>query len=393
MMPTAKKPRRFIACFVRVIAVALLLVPNAAEARLLQERGASSHAQASSPWSLWKELVPLIRAKDIAAARALIAGSRQTARLLHRELLFDAAAARLYGNLELPYALDLRPLLAEGDAEAVALEIKFGAWIQEPKPGVGLAGKGDGLEQIILLATVAQLRDQGKEMGDGAPTGTPRELVERALALAEQTGIELAVASFSATLSVYALREKRLADIDPQIGRSEQIWRRWDHPVGLFQAPLIVAYGQFVGEKWNDAAINFKRAAERAKALPALRAERVNAMNMLAAARRNLGEKDGVRDALTEALAEQPAVLAAAGDHDTRLKQSKVLADLQVQMAAALSALGRHAEAAEWYVRAAASMFMAFTRSARKAGSALARSAACLKFIAASSHFSPINCP
>src|SRR5207253_6765574 len=170
--------------------------------------------------------------------------------------------------------------------------------------------------------------------------------------LADANGIELASASFSLSLSIYALREKRLDDVEPPLARAEPICAKWSHPVGLFQIPLIRAYAAYAVENWKDAAKLFSRAAELAKALPALRTSRVNALSMLATVARNSGDKQGVHAALVAAVGDQQQVLKETADAEAHLKQSKLLASLETQLGGALAALGRHVEAGEWYVRA-----------------------------------------
>lgn len=314
---------------------------------------ASAAAQSESANArLWREMHALLAARDDAGARALATRDASAAQSLYKELLFESVTSRLYDNPRLPFADEARALLAESGAENRALEAKFTAWSKEQKPGVGFNATGDGVEQILYLAQVAKLRGEEKEAGKDASAGTTRELTERALALSETAGNALAVASFSATLGFYALNEKRLEDVRPLVERAEKIWDAWAHPVGLYQAPLLLAIAAFHAEKWADAAGGFALAAERARAMPELLPNRVGALSDRAAALRNAGDKAGVLDALTAAVADQQKVLDATTEQHARLKASKSLANIQVLLGGALAALGRHVEASDWYVRA-----------------------------------------
>lgn len=335
----------------RFILPTVLLLLTTAHAAVAQDAHAPRRESAQQ---LWLALQPLVASHDERAARSLIAREPEAARALYRELLFETATSALYETPVPPGMEEARALLAESDADARALESKYDAWRKDARPGVGFSKDGSAVEQMIYLAHVAKLRGDEKEVGTDAPPGTPRELTERALSIAGSDGNELAVASFSGTLAVYALRERRLDDVTPLVARAEEIWRRWQHGVGLFQAPLVLAYRDLNAEKWKDAASEFAVAADRAKAFDALRTERVNALEMLAVANRNAGDKEGVLNALNEAFAEQTRVVAEAKDDESRLKQSKTLASLEVEVGGALAALARHVEATDWYVRAEA---------------------------------------
>ena len=282
----------------------------------------------------------------------MIKQNPEAARALYRELLFENAAAKLYDNPALPLAEAARKLLAEVDDETRALETHFDQWSKERKLGVGFTPAGEPVEQMIYLAQVAQLRYEQKDPGKDAPPGSPRELIVRALELANENAIELASASFSLSLSVNALRERRMDDIAAPLEQAEPISAKWNHPVALFQIPLIRAYAAYVTENWKDAATNFSRAAELAKAMPELRGPRINALSMLATVARNIGDKQTTLSALTAAVEEQPQVLKLTTGDEARLKESKQLASLETQLGGALAALGKHVEAGEWYVRA-----------------------------------------
>ena len=318
----------------------------------LQGEAEKPTSQESSAFPLWQQLRPLLARPDEAAAHAVIKQNPEAARALYRELLFENATAKLYDSPALPLAEAARKLLAEVDHETRALETHFDQWSKERKLGIGFTPAGAPVEQMIYLAQVAQLRYEQKDPGKDAPPGTPRELMVRALELADANRIELASASFSLSLSVNALRERRMDDIAAPLELAEPISARWNHPVALFQIPLIRAYAAYVTENWKDAATNFSRAAELAKAMPALRGQRINALSMLASVARNIGDKQTTLSALIAALEEQPQVLKETAGDEARLKESKQLANLQTQLGGALAALGKHVEAGEWYVRA-----------------------------------------
>ncbi len=320
--------------------------------KLRDEAAKASSQSSSSALPLWRELLPLIAAQNEESVRALINRDRMAARSLYKELLFETFAARLYDNPPLQFSEQVRKLLADSDDENRALEAKFNQWSKERKLGAGFTNDGSGLEQILFLVQVIQQRDAGKDPGKNAPPGTPQELTEVVLESSEAEGIELAVASFSGALSIYALREKRLDEIGANLDRAESIWKTWNDPVGLFQAPLIRAYATYAAENWKEAAALFARAAELAKALPALRKGRVNALSMQATSLRNAADKEGVRAALLTAVEEQQQVLKEAGIAESQLKESKLLASLETQLGGALAALGRHVEASEWDIRA-----------------------------------------
>ncbi|HEX8098469.1 MAG TPA: CHAT domain-containing protein [Pyrinomonadaceae bacterium] len=308
--------------------------------------------QSSSALPLWKELEPAVARGDDRAARSLIGRDTGAARALYRELLFEAATAALYEDVGMPHAEKARKLIAESDAAGGALEAKFAEWSKEKKAGVGFLKESEGVGQLIYLTVVAYYRGKDKDVDKEAPAGTPRELTERALALAESSGVELAVACFSGNLGVYALREKRLDDVRPLVERSGEIWARWNHRTGLAQVPLLLGQADYEAQNWKDAAENFGRGAELARALPELRPYRVIGLSSRAAALRNLGDKEGVRAALESVVEEQRKLVNEAKDSDSRLIQSKNLADFEIQLGGALAALTRHVEAGEWYARA-----------------------------------------
>ncbi len=319
----------------------------------LRDEATRAAAQSSSlALPSWREVEPLVAAGNDAAARAAISRNPVGARALYRELLFDAVTSRLYANPPLQFSEQVRKLLAESDDENGALETKFNEWSKERRLGVGFTNASDGIEQILYLAEVANIRSAEKDPGKDAPPGSPRDLTERALELSETNGIELAVASFSGTLSFFALREKRLEDVGPPLDRAEAIWTKWNHSIGLFQAPLIRGYAAYASENWKESAAFFARAAELGKAQPELRRERVNALSMQAIALRNAGDKEGVRAALLLAVDEQQLALQETSGEEARLNESKLLASLETQFGGAIAALGRHVEAGEWYARA-----------------------------------------
>lgn len=318
----------------------------------LQDEAEKAASQTSSAFPLWQQLRPLLARPDTDAVHALIKQNPEAARALYRELLFETAAAKLYDNPALPLAEAARKLLAEVDDETRALETHFDQWSKERKLGVGFTPAGAPVEQLIYLAQVAQLRYAEKDTGKDAPPGAPRELMARARELADANRIELASASFSLSLSINAVRERRMDDIAAPLDRAGPISARWNHPVALFQIPLIRAYAAYVAENWKDAATNFSRAAELAKAMTALRGPRVNALLMLAAAARNTGDKQTTLSALTTAVEEQQQLLEQTTGDEARLKESKQLASLETQLGGALAAVGRHVDAGEWYARA-----------------------------------------
>jgi len=335
--------------------------PNDAEAKAyydsliqkLREETTKAAGQSSAlAFPLWQQLRPLVAAQKEAAARSLINSNRVAARFLYRELLFAAVTARLYDSPPLQFAEQTRKLLAESDDENAALEAKLDEWSKEQKPGVGFTNAGQGIEQILYLVQVAHLRDAEKDAGKDAPPGSPRELTERALELSGAEGIELAVAGCNGSLSFFALREKRMDDVGPPLDHAEAIWKKWNDPVGLYQAALVRAYAAYALENWKDAATFFSSAAERARLLPELRKGRINALSMLATVLRNAGDKEGVHAALLSALEEQQRVLQETTGEEPRLKESKTLASLETQFGGALAALGRHVEGGEWYARA-----------------------------------------
>jgi hypothetical protein len=309
-------------------------------------------AQPSAQARLWSSLRQLAAARDEAGARRLLALAPEVARRLHRELVFEAFAAKLYGNPQMAQAEAARLFTATFDEETRSLEAKLAEWLKQPEPGVGFANAGTRLEQLFYLAAVARARDKEAEALPEAPQGTPRELIERARALAVDEKAELAAASFTGTLSVYALRERRLEEVEPLISAAEVVWKDWNHQVGLFQAPLVRGYVAFTRESWREAAEQLERAAELARALPELRAERVEALSARASALRKVGEKEGVFSTLAAAVEEQRRVLAETTDGEAQLKHSKTLADLETQAGGALASLSRHGEAADWYARA-----------------------------------------
>ena len=318
--------------------------------KLKDENEKAAAQTSSSALPLWQQLRPLIEKGNESAARSLIARNADAARALYRELLFENFTSRLYDNPPLPLADATRKLLAETDDQTRALETRFNEWVKEKKLGV-FTFAGEPIEQILYLAQLAQLRDAEKDAGKDAPPGSPRELTERALELANANGMELASASFSLSLSIYAVREKRLDDVAPLVERAEPISTKWNHPVALFQIPLIRAYAAYVAQDWKTAAPLFARAAELAKALPGLRRSRVNALSMLATVSRNTGDKQTVYASLTAAVEDQQQVLKETSGDEAHLKEAKQLATLETQLGGALAALGRHVEAGEWYVR------------------------------------------
>ncbi len=344
----------------RIATELVLANPNDADARAyfsslikkLQDETQKETSQNSSPWSLWQNIKPLLTKGDEAGTRSLIKENPEAARALYRELLFEDATAKLYENPTLPFSEAARKLLADVDDKTRALENHFDQWSPEKKLGAGFTATGEPVEQMLYLAQVGQLRSAEKDPVKDAPPGAPRELAERALQLANANGMELASASFSLSLAVYALRERRLDEIAAPLEHAEPIAAKWEHAVALFQIPFIRAYAAYTAENWKDAATEFARAAELGKALPGLRRGRVNALSMLATVARNTGDKATVHTALAAAVEEQPQVLKETTGEEGRLRESKQLASLQTQLGGALAALGRHVEAGEWYVRA-----------------------------------------
>jgi CHAT domain-containing protein len=318
----------------------------------LREETSKPSAQSDPVFPLWQQLKPLLATQKDEVARAAIKSNRVAAHLLYRELLFEAFAGRLYGSPSLKFSEPARKLLSEGDAESEALEAKFAEWSKEQKLGSGLVKSGEGIEQILYLAQVSQMRNAEIDPGKDAPPGSARELTERALELAESEGIELAVGSFSGSLSLFALRERRMDEIDPPLDRAEAIWKKWDLQVGLYQAELIRAYADYARENWKESAAHFARAAELSRFSPDLRRGRVNALSMQASALRTVGDKEGVQAALLAAVKDQQQVLAEATGEEPRLNESKTLAGIETQIGGALAALGHHVEAGEWYARA-----------------------------------------
>jgi CHAT domain-containing protein len=318
----------------------------------LKDETTKPAGQSNLAFPLWQQLQPLLANQKVEQARAAIKSNRPAAHFLYRELLFEAFAARLYVSPSLKFGEQARKLLAEGDAESAALEAKFGEWSKEQKLGSGFTNTGEGIEQILYLAQVSQMRNAEKDPGKDAPAGSARELSERALGLSEAEGIELAVGSFSSSLSFFALRERRMDEIDPPLDRAEAIWKKWDILVGLYQAELIRAYADYTRENWRESAAHFARAAELSRPLPDLRRGRVNALSMQAGALRTLGDKEGVHATLLAAVKDQQQVLADAVGEEPRLNESKTLAGLETQFGGALAAMGRHVEAGEWYARA-----------------------------------------
>jgi CHAT domain-containing protein len=310
---------------------------------------------------LWRELEPLVARRDEGAARKLLAARDVAAlRALYRELLFDAFTALLYENAALPHAEEARLLLAGVDAagESAALEAKFKEWAKERRAGVGFSAAGEGFEGVLYLCVVSKFRGEGADAGTGAPAGTARELSERALQLSKAIGLELGVACFSGNMAVYGMQERRFSEVRPLLAVSEAIYERWRHLIGIAQVPLIIGQAEYLSENWKEAAPLLSRAAELSRALPAMRAQRVMSLSLLATTTRNLGDKEATRAALTAAVEEQERIVGEeatrTGGGATYTKNSRALAGFQVQLGGALGALGRHVEAGEWLVRAEA---------------------------------------
>lgn len=334
--------------------------PNNADAKtfldsLIQQiRAASAKANSQSQLlavSLWNELSALGPQRGNDRALAIIRRKPTGAALLYRNLLYEAVTSLLYGNPALPTSEEIRKLLSETDNETRALEKKYEEWLKNRKLGVGFTSTGDGIEQILYLAQVANIKTNKPEPEKDVPSGSPREFTERALELSEINGIELALASSLANLAVYAYRENRLADLEMPLARAEEIWKKWNHLIGIPQGPMLRGFAAYAADDSRAAATFFANAAELAKALPALRRTRVNALLSKATALRNIDQKHGVKEALIVAANEQEQVLKETTGGDELLKQSKRLAALQTQLGGAFASLGRHVEAAEWYVR------------------------------------------
>ena len=197
------------------------------------------------------------------------------------------------------------------------------------------------------------MRGSDNDPGKEAPQGSPRELIQRALELAEANGIELAIGSFSGTLSYYALREARMNDLQAPLDRAEEIWKRWAHSIGLTQVPLIRGYAAFNTENWKEACgVPCSRCANSRRLFLSFARKGLTHSRLLATASRNLDDKAGVAKALLLAVNEQQQVVKETTDAEPSPKQSKLLAGLETQYGGALASMGHHVEAGEWYVRA-----------------------------------------
>ncbi len=284
-------------------------------------------------------------------ARQAISRSPAAASLLYQNLLFESVASRVFSNVTLPSADQVRKALSTTNDETRNLEKKFDEWAKEKKFGVGFTKDSDGIEQIVYLAQLANLK-RVNPSDTSLPPDSIKEIGERSLALAEANGIDFAISSNSAGIAIFAYRENRLADVEAPLARAEAIWIKWNHTVGLAQAPLVRGYVAYASEDWKTAGEFFAKSAELNKALPQLRASRVDALSMRATSLRNADDKEGVREALQIAVQEQEIVLKESVGDDERLKHSKTLASLQTQLGGALAAVGQHVQASEWWVKA-----------------------------------------
>ena len=333
------------------------MVAGASDVAAAAQEPVSGVQTISPALKLWREMEPLIAARNEGAARNLAARNLADSRALYRELLLDAFTSLLYENAALPNAEAARLLLAAMDAngESGALEAKFKEWAKERKPGIGFVAASEGFERVLYLCVVSKFRGEGAEAGKDAPAGTARELSEQALGLSKAINLELGIACFSGNMAVYGLRERRFAEVRPLIAVSEAIYERWRHLIGIAQVPLINGQAAYLAENWKEAALLLSRAAELALALPGLRAQRVMSLSLLATTARNLGDKETTRAALAAAVEEQQKIVnEEMSDKAASTKNSRTLAGFQVQLGGALGALGRHVEAGEWYVRAEA---------------------------------------
>ncbi len=304
---------------------------------------------------LWHELEPLA-AEDETRIRARIAQDAAAARALYRELLFDAVDARLYAGQPIsPQAARVRVLLAPLDADGAALETKFAVWAKDDAhtAGVGFVANGAGLEGLLYLYIAAEQKNVARlnEKQAASPV-TARGLTERALTLADELHVELAVASCAANLALYAGGERRRADMLPHIERAATIWQRWQHLAGLAAAAYLRGEYHALGQQWAEAAADYRHAADYAAALPGLRQFRVVALDNLAWSLRNAGDARGVVEVLTTKLAAQEQLLSEATDDDKRHKLTKELSDAHIALGEALAAVGQHAAAGDHYATA-----------------------------------------
>ncbi len=315
-------------------------------------------AQSDEPVSalrLWRELAP-VADKDEARARAQAAQDTEAARALYRELLFDAVDARLYdGQPIAPQAARVRTLLASFAADGATLEAKFNAWTKDDAhtAGVGFAADSTGFEELLYRYIAAEQKNVARwnEKHEASPV-TARGLTERALTLAGELHVELAMASCASNLALYAGGERRRDDMLPHIERAAAIWQRWQHPAGLVAAAYLRGEYHALGQQWPAAATDYRRAADQAAAAPGLRQFRVVALDNLAWSLRNAGDARGVVEVLTTKLAEQEQLLKDATDDDKRHKLSKDFADAQIALGEALAAVGQHAAAGDRYAQA-----------------------------------------
>jgi len=307
---------------------------------------------------LRRELEPLVAAagQETAASRALAARTPDAARALYRELLFEAVDARLYGNTPLsPHAEAVRQLLAQLDPAHTAWETKLAAWLgAERKLGAGFLPDSTGFEQMLYSYIASERKNvENQKVPEGAKPVSQREMSARALGAAEASGSELAVASSAANLAVALTQERRPTEARPLIERAGAIWIDWRHETGIFGAAFYTAETYYLTEQWKEAANFYEQAAQQALKVPALRgAPRATALSSLAGARRNAGDREGVRAALEIAVNLQQELLNEATGRDQRIPVAKSLADLQTQLGGAYAALNRYAEVGEWYARA-----------------------------------------
>ena len=322
--------------------------------KLRDEAEKSATQSPAMALSLWHELQPLVAAGKDETARALIEKNANAAKALYLELLFDAVDSRLYGNPPMSAQAErVRFLLTQTDAENAALEAKLTVWSRQRKMGEGFANTGDGIEQVLYLYIAAEPGNVKKLTApEGKKPPTSRDLTEEALQIAAELGTELAVASCSGNLAYYALQERRQAEMLPLLERAGDIWKKWEHPVGLAGAAYFTAEAYALAENWKEASANYRRAAELSLALSPLRPLRLAALSGLAWSLRNLGDNEGALAALTLEVSEKQKDVDSIADQEKRSRETKTLSNLQIELGAALAALDRHAEAGEWYARA-----------------------------------------
>lgn len=284
----------------RVASELLTANPNDVEAKAfydsliqrLKDEAAQTAAQTSSlSLSLWHELKPLIGARDNAAARAAISRNPVGARALYRELLFDAVDSRLYKNTLIADGL-MQLLLAQADPDSAALEAKFRDWAKEFQLGEGFTRGAEGMEGFLYLYLAAEPTNiKNQKVPAGAKPLTSRVVTEAALEAAEEIGNDLGIASSSGNLAYYALQERRGADMLPLLERAGAIWKKWEHPAGMATAAYFTGESYALSENWQEAARDYRRAADLALGLPQLRQIRMASLAALVWSLRTLATR------------------------------------------------------------------------------------------------------